>query len=327
MRCRTGRPQTPVGGGLPGPGGHTAGRGAAVAGPGPGRPAAHRLLHACQQRLRLVRRPGTSMTTGGGSTPACWRRCDPVPDRARGRRAELGLKSQVGYADSQRPGEHRPCLAAHRCEQQVTSLQAQAFFQTPSLGSSLALPGCPPVLQVLRPGVRGPGLYPRTTTTACTPWAWTSRRSWRRRIGSSWSTAATCCLTAWTAPSIGKQTRLSGGAFLEIPVYLAALAHAHPDGALRPVLRFPGQPDLQAGRGGCAVGERFAQGQRRPFLPGADHERFVLAEPMGGMRAIPTCVPKPGTPASWALRLIGSTAGGQPVRLRALRAGWDPVGP
>jgi vitamin B12 transporter len=127
-----------------------------------------------------------------------------------------GLKVQVGYANSGVPGS---VTYVTTDEQQVSSLQAQAFFQTPQLGSS-------PLSLDARLFYKYSGLsfqsYVEDTHRLNTVGLDLSQKlaaaDWLQLVY-----GGNLLFDAVDSTSVGSKTRLSGGVFLEVPFYLGML--------------------------------------------------------------------------------------------------------
>jgi len=127
-----------------------------------------------------------------------------------------GLKVEVGYADSGVPGS---VTYVTQDEQQATSMQAQALFQTPQLGSS-------PLSLDARLFYKHSALsfqsYVDDTHHLNTVGLDLSQKlaagDWLQLVY-----GGNLMFDAVDSTSVGRETRLSGGVFLEVPFYLGML--------------------------------------------------------------------------------------------------------
>jgi vitamin B12 transporter len=131
-----------------------------------------------------------------------------------------GLKLQASYADAQVPGDLT--LVMTEAEQQAFCFQAQAFFQTPRLVSPLLSLDARVFYKYSRLGYENPIWSTDDDHRLHT----VGMEAFQKLAVTDWLQAvygANALLDLADSTLIGRKTRLSGGAFLEVPVYLGPL--------------------------------------------------------------------------------------------------------
>jgi outer membrane cobalamin receptor len=133
-----------------------------------------------------------------------------------------GLKAQYGYSQAQAPGKIDPAWLPTDALQKLTTAQAQLFFQAPSLGSS--------------PFSLDARLFYKYSGLGYEDPIWTTDDTHRlhtagldvsqKLVLADWVQAvygANVLFDAVDSTSVGGQSRLSGGLFLEVPLYIGML--------------------------------------------------------------------------------------------------------
>jgi len=133
----------------------------------------------------------------------------------------MGVKGQLGYSSAQAPGSIDPAWLPTEAAQEVSAFQVQVFYQTPSLGSPLLSLDARLFYKYSGLGYEDPVWSTddehRLQSVGLEVSQKLAAAEWLQLVY-----GGNLLFDSADSTSIGSKTRLSGGAFLEAPLYLLA---------------------------------------------------------------------------------------------------------